>query len=285
MPRLLRWTGIAIAGLLVVVAIAAAIVYALSERVLNRTWPVPAISLSLPSDPDSIAEGRRLAVIRGCLAACHGKEGEGKVMFDNPVVARVVAPNLAEAARKYSPEQLAAIIRHGVRPDGRSMVVMPSEAYIALDDADLARIIAFMRTLPPSAGPQQTMAFGPMGRFGLVIGKFRMVARMIAETTTPPEVPGDDAKRGRYLARSTCAGCHAPDLRGATTPEFTSPDLAVVAAYNLDAFARLMKEGVAIGNRQMPTMTPASRDHFALLTDDEIRSLHAYLHGLGAARK
>ena len=48
-------------------------------------------------------------------------------MFDEPMIGRVVAPNLTAAVRKYSDSELVGIIRNGVRPGGQSMMVMPAE--------------------------------------------------------------------------------------------------------------------------------------------------------------
>ena len=74
MNRLLRWIGVAFASLAVLAIIAYAVVYILSERILRRTYEVPAVAISIPTDPASIGEGRRLATIRGCVGGCHGKE-------------------------------------------------------------------------------------------------------------------------------------------------------------------------------------------------------------------
>ena len=41
-------------------------------------------------------------------------------MFDEPMIGRVVAPNLTAAARKYSDAELVGVIRNGVQPGGRS---------------------------------------------------------------------------------------------------------------------------------------------------------------------
>ena len=128
MQRLLRWIGIALGSLVALGIIAYAVVYVLSERVLRRTYEVPAVAISIPTDPASIVEGRRLATIHGCLGGCHGKQAEGRVLFDEPLIGRVVAPNLTAAVRKYSDVELAVIIRNGVRPGGRSTMVMPSES-------------------------------------------------------------------------------------------------------------------------------------------------------------
>ena len=75
MKRLLRWVGMALGGLVALGIIAYAVVYVLSERVLRHTYEVPAVAISLPTDPASIVEGRRQAIVRGCLGGCHGKSG------------------------------------------------------------------------------------------------------------------------------------------------------------------------------------------------------------------
>ena len=39
---------------------------------------------------------------------------------------------------------------------------------------------------------------------------------------------------GRYLARTTCAQYDKTNLRGASAPDFSSPDLQIVAAYSFE---------------------------------------------------
>jgi cytochrome c553 len=278
--RVLRRAGIAVGGLLVLGVIAYAVVYVLAERVLRRTYPVPATALSIPADPVSIAEGQRLATIRGCFAGCHGRQAEGAVLFDQPVLAHIVAPNLTAAAHKYSDAELAAIIRNGVRPDGRSLVVMPSEEFAPMSDEETARIIAFLKSLPPKAGPGPDTFIGPLGRLGFAIGKFKLAAQMIAETVAPPEAADEQAALGRHLARTACGHCHGTNLRGTSNPEFTSPALQIVAAYSPEAFAQLMRTGVALGGRDLRVMSAVARNNLSHLTDAEIAALYSYLHAI-----
>ena len=280
MKRVLRWIGIALASVAGLAVIAYAVLYVLSEQALNRTYPVPAVSLSIPSDAESIKEGGRLATVRGCLPGCHGKAGEGEVMFDEPIVARIVAPNLTAAAKKFSAEQLAGIIRNGVRPDGRSMLVMPSQTYAAVTDQDLGRIIAFLKTLPEVPGPGASISPGPIGRLGLSIGKFKVAAQHIADDIPPAPAKSEDAKQGRYLAQTICAECHGSALRGDSNPSFTSPDLLVVKAYSPEAFTRLLRTGIAVGERTVGEMTKQSKNNLSRLTDAEIAALYSYLHAL-----
>jgi mono/diheme cytochrome c family protein len=280
MTRVLRWIGMALASLAGLAIVAYAVLYILSERVLQRTYEVPAVTLSIPNDPASIVEGRRLATLRGCFADCHGKEAQGAVMFDKPMIARIVAPNLTTAVRKFTDAQLAVIIRNGIRPDGRSLLVMPSEAFAPMTDQDLGRIIAFLKSLPEVPGPGPSISPGPIGRAGLVAGKFKTAAQLIAETTQPPEATNDEAKQGRYLARTICATCHGTALRGDSNPDFSSPDLRVVAAYSPEAFTQLLRTGIAIGGRDVGVMSMQAKNNLSKLTDSEIAALYSYLHSL-----
>jgi mono/diheme cytochrome c family protein len=278
--RLLRWIGLGLGGLAVIGIVAYAVMYILSERVLRLTYKLPLATLSIPTDPSAIVEGRRLATIHGCVGACHGREARGAVMFDMPIIGRVVAPNLTVAVRKYNDAQLVAIIRHGVRPDGRSLMVMPAEAFALLNDEDLGRIIAFLKSLPASEGPGPSVSLGPLGRIGVAIGQFKTGAQLIAETVPPPEASNPEAGNGRYLARTICAQCHGTSLRGTSNPDFTSPSLQMVAAYSPAEFVQLMRTGVPLGGRKLPTMGPYARILLSHLTDSETADLYSYLHTL-----
>jgi mono/diheme cytochrome c family protein len=165
------------------------------------------------------------------------------------------------------------------------MLVMPSEAFVTLTDADLRRILAFIKSLPTVEGPGPSISVGPLGRIGLVVGKFKTAAELIATDVPPAEAPGQEAAFGRYLARTTCAPCHGSDLQGASNPEFTSPSLQVVAAYSPAAFTELLRTGTALGGRTLPVMSPRARENLSYLTDAEITALYSYLHTMpGAAR-
>ena len=57
---------------------------------------MPLATVALPSDDASIAEGERLARVRGCLG-CHCDRLQGTVFFDEPGVAKLTAGNLVLA--------------------------------------------------------------------------------------------------------------------------------------------------------------------------------------------
>ena len=166
-----------------------------------------------------------------------------------------------------------------------SMVVMPSEGFILLSDEDLGRIIAFLKSLPAVDGPGPGFSLGPAGRVGFAIGKFKLVAQLIAQTVPPPEATSEEATYGRYLARTSCVQCHGTDLRGTSNPDFTSPDLQVVTAYSPEAFTELLRAGVAIGKRKLGVMGAWAQNNLSQLTDAEIAALYSYLHALPDAAR
>lgn len=283
MKRALRWLRNGLIGLVVILIIAVTSAYVISERMIRRTYTAPATNITVPTDSASIAEGKRLAQIRGCTG-CHGDQLAGQKFIDEPLLARVVAPDLTIAAREYSDPDLVRIIRRGVRPDGRSVVVMPSSMYTPLRDADLGRIIAYVRSVPPSDGERRSVTVGPVARIFLTLGEFKTAAVEVleAEATTPalPQ-PGEANAEGAYLARTACTECHGTTLAGQGS---STPDLRIAAGYNLEQFTQLMRTGKALGNRELELMSSEARVRFSHFTDEEIRTLHSYLVSRAAAK-
>lgn len=273
--RILKGVGYAAAGILVLLIAAALVIFLMSERALRRSYDIPLAAVSLAVDPVDLEEGRRLAILRGCYGGCHGTTVEGGVFFDEPLIARVAAPNLSVAVREYSDGELERVIRRGVKRDGRSVFAMPSPMFSHLADEDYARIVAFLRSLPPVDGDARDFALGPLGRLGVALGQFPPLATQVA-ATSPTTVPRDDSLAwGRYLALSVCSECHGPDLHGG--PDGGAPDLRIAAAFSDDAWRALLREGRGLGDRELGLMTNVALSRFQYLTDDEVGALHAYL--------
>jgi mono/diheme cytochrome c family protein len=280
MRRLLRWAVWSFAAILLLALLAVAAVYLASERILRRTYPVGLTAITLPNDSTALVEGGRLARVRGCFGGCHGERFEGKVFFDEPGVARLVAPNLTQAAARWSDPELARIVRHGVRPNGRSVFSMPAHTFSSLSESDLGAILAFLRHAPPEPGLQAELDARWLGRLGLVLGKYRPEAELIPhDSIRPPKAtPQEPLAHGRYLARTICTECHGGDLHGAA--DGSTPDLRIAAAYSPQTFARLLREGVPLDQRQLGLMGRVARGRFRYLTDVEISDLYQYLRTL-----
>jgi hypothetical protein len=171
----------------------------------------------------------------------------------------VRAPNITGGAggatARYAPVDWVRTIRHGVKPDGRPVLIMPSEEYNALTDADLAAIVAYVRQLPPKAG-QGALVQLPLPVKALYgAGLVPDAADKIDHTRPAPQpVPeGVTAAHGAYVANG-CTGCHRADLSGGkiagappswpAAARLAPGEGSVMARYpSADAFASMLKTG------------------------------------------
>lgn len=276
---LLLLAGLA-GGVVALALVATVAIYLMGERLLERDRDFPVSPIAVVTDPATLEEGERLATITGCRG-CHRPDLSGGVFFDGGILlARVAAPNLSVVARDYTDEQLAHTIRYGVRPDGRAMVGMPSAMFYHLRDADLAAIIAYVRSVPEVDKSLPTTRVGPMGRLGLLMGDFPLDADEIVSLgpRREPAADGGAMATGRYVAEIACSECHGTDLRG--RDGFT-PALAIAAAYDDEQFGHFMRTGEALGGRELGLMSAVARNRFVHLTEDEVGALHQYLRSLG----
>ena len=112
-------------------------------------------TLAIPTDAAEIAEGERLAHLAGCMH-CHGDNLAGALVHRHPERRAFVAPNVTHsAAATTTTRSSRRCMRKGVKPDGRGVIFMPSEMFRHLRDQDLARIIAFVRSVPQANGTME----------------------------------------------------------------------------------------------------------------------------------
>jgi len=188
------------------------------------------------------------------------------------------------AAQKYSAAELERIIRHGVRPDGTSVVlVMPSEMLYHLSDEDVGSIIGFLQSQAPGEAQWPDTYFGPLARLMLLQFKQETDTILAAESIDHnlerlDPSPDNPENFGKYIAMTSCSECHGPDLAGLSEPD--APPLAIVAAYSLEDFTTLLRTGVPIGNRDLGLMAEVAVSRFSHFTDMEIAALHAFLRTL-----
>lgn len=298
--RILRSVG---AGLVIVIALGAAVVYFASERRLDRAYQPPPAALDLASA--DTARGRHLAAAVSVCIECHGADLGGTAGEPNPVL-RINPPNLTRgrggvgAAR--SDADLARAIRYGVRPDGTPLILMPADAYAALSDSDLAAVVAYIRAAPPVDRDVGASSVGPIGRVLLVAGKLDEIpAERLARgehpggawgtgvrpAATPP--PSDTVAHGRYLAQiAGCAACHTASFGGRAgafgppgVPPPTNITRSGIGHYTEADFARAMREGRRPDGRPISEFMPWK--YFARMTDDEVHALWAYLQSVPPA--
>ena len=272
---MLKWIGITLGTLVIVAGVA---IYGVSEYRLHQTFDIVAAPITVPTDSAGLAAGRHIFETRGC-EGCHGPGLSGKVFFDDPWIARLVAPNVPKAIRGYSDPELARLLRHGVRPSGQGVAVMPSSMFYHLDDQDLGALIAYLRTVPePTGHPLPSNSMRLLARVGLTMGQYKVEPRNITHDAPRPSKGPDAASLGRYIAMSSCTECHGERLQG--DPQ-GAPALMIVGGYTAPEFTKLMREGVPKDGKEREMMSPVARSRFSHFTDEEVNALYAFLAGKG----
>jgi cytochrome c1 len=296
MRGILKWIGIVLGGLVVLIAIAGVSIYFASEARLNATFDVPEESMSFYNNDEAVALGEHLAVIRGCTD-CHSEDLGGKVMIADPMLGMVYASNLTAGAggigESYSDESLARAIRHGVGADDNGLLVMPSEEFFIFSDEDVNALVAYIRSLPAVDREPEETKLSLLGRALFMAGQLPpLSAEVIDHNATRPAAPqvAADADYGEYLA-ITCTGCHGKDFAGAPipgAPPDTPPSANLtpggsLANWDEAGFIQALRTGVTPDGK---TLDPAQMPWpaTAVMSDLELQALWRYLQSLPAVQ-
>jgi mono/diheme cytochrome c family protein len=266
-------------------------VNATSSYILREKHPVAPETVRAAVGPEAIAEGRRLGRLYGCQS-CHGEDLRGHAYNADPTRVRHYAPNLTLVAARSTDAELAQAIRQGVRPTTRQALWgMPSAAFANMTDAELAQVLAFVRSIPAGGaqGPPDTP--GLRGRLAILQGRTGDVVRgersapalVAAARAQPPADLGPQYVLGRHIAGTVCSECHGSDLRGDRRER--GPDLSVVGGYYPAQFQRLLRTGIAYDGRDLGEMSEVARKDLKVLTDGEIDALYAYLRARAVAER
>ncbi len=220
-----RWIRALGAGLVGLAALAAGVTGVglfLAQQKMRRHVDVPVQPVAMRSDGAALERGRYLYASRGCVD-CHGANGAGRLFLDDGNGLRIAGPNITTGpggvVAGYRPEDWVLSIRHGVNPQGRPLMIMPSEDYNRLTDDDLASLIAYLRALPPTAGEGAVVELPLPVRALYGLGYIKDAAARI-DHTLPPSAPvpeGVTVAHGEYVA-SMCQGCHGAGLAGGRVP-------------------------------------------------------------------
>lgn len=279
---MLRLFGRILLGLVALVVVGAVAVYFLSERRLLARYPVaPESPLVISTDSATIDRGRRLYLSVAACAHCHGINADGGLdAAPNPVLV-MSPPNLTRGKggiiEARSTEQLEWAIRHGVRADSTSLIIMPSDAYAHLSDTDLAALIAYLRQATPVDRTPVPTGIGPMGRALLAAGKLTAQVAPL----TPVHPPGGDsaADLGRYLANiSGCHSCHNAALSGQQIPnEPFARNITpkAIGDWTEAQFTAALREGKRPDGTMLNRFMPWER--YNGMTDEEVRALWEYV--------
>jgi mono/diheme cytochrome c family protein len=290
-----RWLKRGAFALLVLVALAAAALFAgdrLARHKMQRKVEVQVTAVPLRDDAASLERGRYLFASRGCVD-CHGANGGGAMFVDDGKGLRIAGPNISpgpgSVVAGYKPEDWVRAIRHGVSPAGHALMVMPSEDYNRLTDADLAALVAHIRHMPPAKGGAAVLDLPLPMRVAYGFGLMQDAAAKI-DHTKPPEKPVAETvsvTHGAYVA-NMCLGCHGAKLSGGKIPggppdwpaasNLTPGAGSALARYpDAEAFARLFKSGKRPDGSEVKVMPFGSLRE---MSDIDVRALYLYLKTL-----
>lgn len=240
-----------------------------------------------------IAHGKRLATLFSCNG-CHGENYAGSNFGEAfPIVEGLWASNISRTMPLMSDVELERLLREGIYP-GREIYVMPSKQTQFLSRADMAALIAFLRTIPPVGEPTP---LPPEGFEAAVTARlpddywlttiegtkrnYHNAAEEVAYFAAhqPPDL-GPGLARGRMIASSLCSSCHGAALDGLGEP---AGDIQGALAYDDAAFDRLLTESIDRTGKRV--VVEWGFGHEAQpLTAAERRDAIAYVRALASSR-
>jgi mono/diheme cytochrome c family protein len=260
----------------------------------------------LTGDP---VNGAMIFAASGC-ASCHLAPGVNAVAGEPPVLAggrrfvsafgTFVAPNISpssEGIGDWSDHDILNAVMRGVLPDGGHVYpALPYDAYAKAELQDMVDVVAYLRTLPPDATPNQPHEIGFPFSIRRAVGGWKLLFRsndwVMADVTDP------QVERGRYLVEALghCGECHTPRnalgglqrdlwLSGAANPsgEGRIPNITPgVLLWSATDIANYLKTGFTpefdvAGGEMAEVVRNTSQ-----LTDDNRAAIAAYLKAVPA---
>lgn len=286
MRKVLKWIGILIASLIGLALLALVSIYYVTETKLNQIYDIQVEEVAIPSDQASIERGRHLVTAIGFCTECHVANFAGQVWDDGPLVGKLVVKNLTAGkggiGSSYTDVDWVRALRHGVGPNGKSLLIMPSNLYYRFSDTDLGAIIAYLKQIPPVDNQLQETTIGPMARMFILQDPSILPAQVIDHSgPRPPDPqPGVTTAYGEYLA-TVCIICHGENLAG---EEGAGGGLNLTPAGDLgdwteEDFINTLRtgntpEGEVLDEELMPWKS------LGKMTDDELKAIWLYLRSI-----
>ena len=281
----LRWIGFILAGLVTLILALVAIVAVVGFIKLYTPASNPVSDVQVAKNADQIVRGQKLSNI---CASCHSTTGRppldgGANNYMGPL-GSLYPENLTPAGplKDWSDGQIIRAVREGVDNTGNPLLVMPSDQFHGMSDADVQALVAYLHSQPPV--PHDTPPVSPNLFGAVIIGLGFFPTSQQPPITQPVIAPPDGtAEHGQYLADiSGCRACHGADLTGGNPAGYTpvGPNLTVlIPKWNQFDFIKEMRTGVDptghVTSSEMPW-----KAFSAAYSDAELGDMYKYLHGL-----
>jgi len=292
MKRIVKYAGMALGAVVLLLAFSVAGLYAWSGAEIASRGPVPEHAFRAPTDSASVARGEHVTKALAKCGDCHGADYGGGVVIDDPAMGLIYAPNLTKgpggAAATYSDAAFEVAIRHGIAGDGRRLMLMPSPEFQHLSDEDLGTIIAYLRSVPAVERARPETKVGPVARALYAAGVLPLFpSKLVTHSDgVVATVPVDSTvEYGKYLGDVGCSGCHGVTYGGGAIPggppDWPKPANLTptgIGHYTYDGFYRALHEGVRPDGSAIDPFMPVHATK--LMTDVETVAVWKYLRTL-----
>jgi mono/diheme cytochrome c family protein len=292
MRKILKWIGIVLGSLVVLILAAGVVLYFIGNARLNKTYELPPDNIVVPTDAASIEYGKHR--VQTMCIGCHGENLSGITDFValDPIF-RLDSANLTSGqggvGAEYTDEDYVRAIRHGISRNGKGIFMPAVLSYQHLSDEDLGAMIAYLKTIRPvdheTRGLQSTVLSKIMFGAGL-FGNLPAEDASHKTDVTAPE-PEATVEYGEYMLNiNGCRDCHGQDLAGGPYPDPSitkiSPNLTPggeLSAWSEEDFRTALRTGKTPSGYQLnPELMPWKE--YAGLTDDELQATWLYLQSL-----
>ena len=288
MKKVLKWTGIVILSLVVIIVAFAFIMQAKYKKMSKVIYEVNVPDIPILTDSASLARGASIAA--STCVACHGGDLAGRDFFNDDKIGVVYSANLTPGGitKDFTDKDWIRAIRYGVKPDGHGMFVMPVEYLGQMSDQDLGSLIGYLKTLPPSDKPQPDNRFTFMaqvmagaGLFGDLYG-CDIIDLQDAAPRVAPEF-SESADYGKYTMRfHGCFSCHGEKMNGDKSPDPVSPACPNISMggnmgkWTSDQFMETIRTGKTPEGKEL-RFEFMPWDEFRTMSDTELRAIFNYI--------
>jgi hypothetical protein len=290
--RVLKIAGLALGAVALTGAAYGGVQVSQFDTSMDKVYDVPASPIALSTDAAVIARGKHLveSVAPCATSLCHGGDLGGGKPIDIGPIGTFSGPNVtgANVGAAYSDGELARLIRHGVKKDGRSVRFMPAQDFAWLPDADVTAIVSYIRSVPPVDRPNEATVVKTLGKVLDRRDQFILdVARRIDHTKreTVPE-PAPTAAYGAFVTR-LCMGCHGEHLSGGHLPGAPpsipiplniTPDTTGLKDWTFEDFDKVMRKAIRKSGKPLDPFMPV--EAWRNFDDVEMHAIWAYLRTL-----
>jgi hypothetical protein len=195
----------------------------------------------------------------------------------------------------YTEGDWVRAIRHGIAPSGRALLIMPSEDYNRMSDADFAALVAYVRSLPPVRGEPAEMRLPLIVKALYGAGYVKDAAEKIDHRKPPPPPvaagrrPWSTARMWRRCARGAIARSLEGGPIAGAPPEWPAaanltPAGTAMSRYDSpDKFVAMMRTGKRPDGSAVSAVMPFMS--LRNMNDTDLQAMYLYLRAPSRARR